>query len=270
MVKLIHFIQSLSIDITAGAVIMTLFVAQVFGVSLDHHMVIGLAIAIWLIYTVDHLLDAKKSKMEAANPRHAFHQKYFKQIIGLALIVFALGLWNLKFLPESTILFGLFLAGTSGIYLIYSYLSKKPFSKELFAAFVYTAGIVTAPLSLMNEISWYELLLMAQLLTLAYANLLIIPLFEHDIDVQDKHASVATLKGASTVKQRVLLICSFNAIFVVVQFYGPLPQAIPTLFASMTFVLFTLINRQELFRKFQLFRILADGIFFLPGIYLLL
>lgn len=270
MLKFIHFIQSLSLDITVGAVIMTMFVAEVFGVHLDLHMLIGLAIAIWLIYTVDHLLDAKKSKAEATNPRHSFHQKYFKQMIGLALMVFAYGLWNLNFLPESTILFGLFLAGTSGIYLAYSYLSKKPFSKELFAAFVYTAGIVTAPISLMNEVSWYELLLMLQLLTLAYANLLIIPLFEHDIDVQDRHASVATLKGASAVKQRVLLICSLNVVFVAFQFNGPLPQAVPIIFALMTFVLFTLINRQDLFRKYQLFRILADGIFFLPGIYLLI
>lgn len=270
MVKIIHFIQNLSIDITVGSVIMTLFIAKVFGVELTTPMVIGLSIAIWLIYTLDHLLDAKKSKEKATNPRHAFHQTYFKQVVGLALIIFAFGLWNLKFLPESTLVFGFFLAGTSGIYLIYSFLSKKPFRKELFAAFVYTAGIVTAPVSLMNTVSWYELLLMVQLFTLAYGNLLIIPLFEHDIDIKDQHASVATLKGASIVKQRVLLICTFNAIFIAFQFYGPLPEAIPIIFALMTFVLFALINRQDLFRRFQLFRILADGIFFLPGIYLML
>jgi len=269
MLKLIHFIQNLSIDITAGAVIMTLFIAKVFGVELTLPMVLGLSIAIWLIYTVDHLFDARKSKEGPTNPRHAFHQKYFTLLVAMAILIFAVGVWNLNHLPESTLIYGLMLAGLSAIYLIYSFVSKKPFRKELFAALVYAAGIVVAPLSVLEIIRWYEGLLIVQLFLLAYANLLIIPLYEHDIDIQDQHASVATLKGASLVKQRVLLICTLSTLLLVIQTFSPISAIALWLMALMIFVLFTLINRQDLFRRYQLFRVLADGIFFLPGIYLL-
>ena len=58
MGRVIHFVQNLSLDITAGAVVMSFFVAHLLGVALTVSMVIGLAIAIWLIYTLDHLKDA--------------------------------------------------------------------------------------------------------------------------------------------------------------------------------------------------------------------
>ena len=269
MLKIIHFVQNLSLDITAGAVIMTLFLGQVFEVEVSGTMVAGLAIAIWLIYTADHLFDAYKLKSQAVNPRHAFHQKYFKPMIVLALVVFIIGIWNLTFLPYRTTLFGAVMAGLSLVYLLYSYISTKPFNKEIFAALVYTAGISTAPLSLTTVVEWPQLLVVLQILLLAYANLLIIPLYEHDIDLEDHHNSVATLKGASMVKQRVLLMCSLSFVLVAIQFFLNRPIAVVIILLLMTFVLFTLINRQDLFRKYQLFRILADGIFFLPGIYLL-
>lgn len=268
MLKIIHFVQNLSLDITAGAVIMTLFLAKVLKVELSIHMTIGLAIAIWLIYTVDHLLDAKKSTGKSINPRHAFHQKHFKLIVGMALVIFGCGLWNLRFLPDSTLIFGLFLSSISGVYLVYSFYSQKPINKELFAAFVYTAGIATAPLSIVESIYLIEIFLVAQVFVLAYANLLIIPLYEHDIDIKDHHASVSTLKGASMVKQRVLLLCSLNFILFIVQSVLLKSYPFQGVVFMMTIVLFVLINRQDLFRKYQLYRILADGIFFLPAIYL--
>lgn len=270
MLKIIHFVQNLSLDITAGAVIMTLFLGNIFNVEITGAMITGLAVAIWLIYTTDHLFDAYKLKSKAVNPRHAFHQKYFKILIAIALVVFVIGIWNLSFLPKRTVVFGFVLAALSAIYLGYSYLSSKPFNKEIFAAFVYTAGIVTAPLSILPSLEITQLLIVFQLFLLAYANLLIIPIYEHDIDLRDHHNSVATLRGASMVKQRVLLMCSLSFVLVALQYFLGIPNEVLVILSVMTFVLFTLINRQDLFRKYQLFRIMADGIFFLPGITLLL
>lgn len=249
---------------------MTLFLGRVFEVEVTNSMIIGLVIAIWLIYTIDHLLDAYKSKDRSVNPRHAFHQKYFRVITSVALLVFALGLWNLKYLPDETLIFGAILAVVSGLYLLYSFMSKKPFNKELFAAFVYTAGVSTAPLSIAHSIDWVQAILVFQIFVLAYANLLIIPLYEHDIDVEDHHASVATLKGVSMVKQRVLLLCSLNLILFAIQFVLMKSYPFQGLILMMTFIIFILINSQDLFRKYQLFRILADGIFFLPALYLVI
>jgi hypothetical protein len=51
-----ELIKNLSLDVTAGAVISSLFVGKVFKVQLSLNMIFGLGIAIWLIYTVDHLM----------------------------------------------------------------------------------------------------------------------------------------------------------------------------------------------------------------------
>ncbi|WP_339608375.1 hypothetical protein [uncultured Roseivirga sp.] len=57
MRKLLTLIQNLSLDVTAGAVICSLYVAKLFEVRLESSMLVGLGVAIWLIYTIDHLFD---------------------------------------------------------------------------------------------------------------------------------------------------------------------------------------------------------------------
>ena len=186
MNKVLQFIQNLSLDITTGSVVMTLFVGEILEVRVSAYMVCGLAIAIWLIYTTDHLLDAYKAKEGLINPRHAFHRKYLRLIFSIALIVFLLGLLNLSQLPERTIWIGCVLALISLIYLLYSYFSKSAVNKELFAAIVYAIGVCVSPISLIEELSIESLGLIVILSLVAYGNLLIISVFEETLDRQDK------------------------------------------------------------------------------------
>ena len=269
MLRIIHFVQNLSLDITIGAVISSLFLARVMNVEVSAYMMIGLAIAIWLIYTFDHLRDAYKTKGRANNPRHAFHQRYFKEVSSVALIVFALGLYNLKYLPKETIYLGLVLVGLSGLYFVYLMLAKKAISKELFAATVYVAGIATAPLSLAEtvEAEWVILLLIFWIL--AYANLLIIPSYEVELDKSDNQSSVVTRLGELRVKRLLLFLLVLCTLLI--QYFGYLTNlsaAYPILILMVS-TLLILVIRPQYFRKYQLYRILSDGIFFLPGIALL-
>lgn len=269
MLKIIHFIQNISLDITAGALVMTLFLAELYDVQLSGAMLLGLGIAIWLIYTADHLFDAYKSKPGSENPRHAFHQRYFKPLVGFGIIVFAVGLWNLQFLPGKTIWFGIALAVLSGLYLLYSFYSQRAIKKELLAALVYTGGLAAAPLSISLSISLDQLLILFQVFLLAYANLMLIPIFELKIDLKDKHDSIVTIKGKKRVEEMtkglVLLSMALTLIQVFVFQENPSAQAI---FFMMAIVILALLLKPELFKTFQLYRILADGIFFLPLIYL--
>ena len=249
MLKIIHFAQNLSLDITIGAVVMTLFIAKVLQVDLTIPMIGGLAIAIWLIYTVDHLLDAKKFQEESVNPRHAFHQRNFKLVSSVALIVFFVGLWNLKFLPERTLYYGFVLVALSGLYLTYSFISKKALNKEVFAAFVYTAGISTAPISLNVYIDGLQAILILQVFLLAYANLMTISLYELEMDIEDHHASVATLKGASRVRQTILLLTSMNFLLFATQFVLMKSYPYEGIILLMNFVIFILIQRQNLLKS---------------------
>jgi len=270
MNRIIHFVQNLSLDITLGSVISSMFLAKVMGVEVTSSMMIGLAIAIWLIYTFDHLRDAFKTQGKATNPRHAFHQKYFKPVAGISVVVFSLGVYNLQFLPWYTIEIGLVLVVLSGLYFIYLMLAKRAINKELFAATVYVAGIATAPLSQVNSFQIEWLLVLMVLWILAYGNLLIIPLYELELDEKDNQESIVTRMGLKKVRSILIWLLFFCT--VLIQFYGYEGGNLTAyaILLLMVFTLIVLLVRPQYFRQFQLYRILSDGIFFLPGIMLLL
>ena len=269
MLKFIHFVQNLSLDITAGAAVMTLFIAKVYQVSISSYAILGLSIAIWLIYTVDHLLDAQRAKQELLNPRHAFHLKYNKWIIVLATLIFLVGLWNLQNLPIKTLLYGMALVVLSAVYLLNIYKKKKLFQKEIFAAFVYTAGVATAPLSQLDSLNGLDVLLLVQIFLLAYSNLLIIPLYEYQMDREDQHSSIVTIQGTASVIRRVNILCVLCLLLIIMIYVLESSAELSLILASMTCVLYVLLHQQVFFRRYQLYRVLADGIFFIPVIYLL-
>src|SRR5690606_21598184 len=86
------YLQVLSIDIVIGACAGMLFFDRLIGADLRPLLYLLLALAVWCIYTFDHLLDARQIKKAASTPRHAFHQKHFKTLASLLVILGILGL----------------------------------------------------------------------------------------------------------------------------------------------------------------------------------
>lgn len=266
MLRIIHLVQNLSLDITAGAVISAMFLSEVMDVAMNMHMVVGLAVAIWLIYTFDHLSDAYRTKGKATNPRHAFHQKYFRHLIVLAVLVFGVGVYNLFFLPERTVVLGAILVGLSGLYFLYITFVRKHSSKELFAAFVYTAGISTAPVSQVASFELLYLLIILCFLLLAYANLLLIPMFEVAVDREDGQYSIVTRLGSRSVKRLLIGLIMLGLLLNQWAFglSGWLMVYLIVLLMHITII--GILIKPNWFRKYQLYRILSDGIFFLPAL----
>ena len=270
MLRIIHFVQNLSLDITAGAVISCWFICDFLGVATSVPMLSGLGMAIWLIYTADHILDARKATGEIVNPRHAFHRKYQKPVVGIAVLVFVIGVYNAFQLPLKTIYYGLVLVGLSGLYFVYLKTSITQRFKESFAALVYTAGLFAGPLSLVPELNWDMAILAGFFFLLAYANLLVLPLFEKEIDEQQGVVSIATRQGDFGVTfffYVTVMLITLGAVLVV-RFSDAFGYA-PFLFILMSWSLFALISKPAFFHKYQLYRIVGDGIFFLPGLLLL-
>lgn len=270
MHRIIHFVQNLSLDITAGAIISCMFLAEVLEVEVTNTMLIGLGIAIWLIYTIDHLLDARKVKGEATNPRHAFHQRFYNPILALALLAFIGGLINCFFLPESTLILGFCLSIASALYFLYLKLNKVHRQKELFAALVYTLGIFIAPLSLRLQLDWFVGIMLLQFFLLAYANLLLFPLYELETDALEGMNSIARRKGGQYTERMLRMVLGLNLIIsslIIVlteDFYR-----VEMIIFAMNFALIMLMSKAQFLKRYQLYRILGDGIFFLPGLYLL-
>ena len=270
MNKLVSFVQNLSLDITAGAIISCLFIGSVFGVNIDIHMLIGLGIAIWLIYTFDHLRDANRATSRPANPRHAFHYDYKRQLIVTAGVVFLAGIVNAFYLPFKTIQLGVMLALASGCYFLYIHKSRKQSSKELFAALVYTAGVFTAPFSLLEEGSWTYWIIMIQFFLMAYGNLLIIPLYELEIDKDDNASSLVMNLGLKKTELIIRVVMGLG-ILIIILMLGILQTEERTqfVFMAMGLSLMIIMTKHPIFKGGMVYRIICDGIFFLPAIYLL-
>lgn len=270
MEKIIALVQNLSLDITAGAVISSFYIAQVFGVEMSSQMGMGLGIAIWLIYTADHLWDAYRVEGTAINPRHAFHQKYFKPILFLAGLLFAIGVYNTFKLPLQTIELGFGLVGLTGLYFLYLKVSKLHRQKEFFAAFVYVAGIFIGPLSMLENWDWLYLVLFVQFFLLAYVNLMLFPLFEMEADNKQGMASIALNRGPRSTKKLIGVASLANELIIVFCIgFGYNDSKVQFMILAMSLSLLLLIKAPSFLKKYNLYRIIGDGIFFLPGLALL-
>src|SRR6478736_436347 len=86
VVAFYRVINALSLDVAGGAVICALFFAQLLKVNLFPQGLAALGLAVWIVYTGDHLLDAKRLREQASTFRHGFHQQHFKLLAVLLAI----------------------------------------------------------------------------------------------------------------------------------------------------------------------------------------
>lgn len=197
------YLQILSIDIVIGACAGMLFFDRLIGADMRLLLYLLLALAVWCIYTFDHLLDARQIKEAASTPRHAFHQKHFNSLAILLLILGSSGLGmafyflKIKFI----VLTGLILGGL--ILLSFVLLKTFPrqwvFFKEISIAILYVGGIMLAPyfhndLPRMPQAFW--LLGLAYVL-LAWFNTLCLGMLDRESDQKDGLHSLALSMGES-------------------------------------------------------------------------
>ncbi len=65
----------LSLDAPTVAVVWTWFIARCFGVLLPWNVLAAMGLVVWIIYVLDRLLDARRSR-EPLQPRHFFHHRH--------------------------------------------------------------------------------------------------------------------------------------------------------------------------------------------------
>ena len=88
--KVYNKLQLLSIDVAIGACSMSYLVSEILEVSTPLIIYLALGSSVWLTYTMDHILDANSNTKVVITPRHTFHKKFFKELIGIWLLVFIL------------------------------------------------------------------------------------------------------------------------------------------------------------------------------------
>ncbi len=260
------YLRWLSVDIVLGAIFFLVYLGKYFQVEISIPTYVALASAIWLIYTADHLFDAHKTN-NPSTKRHAFHKKHFKKLILVGGLVMILALINLWFLEVQIIRNGAILSAISVAYLMLVYFVKRLWVKEILVAIVYATGIFLAPISKVG-LDVQSAILMLQLAGIAFLNLLVFSKMDIESDAQDGFNSIALKLGAQ--KSDFLILGIVLLLFTsFISFAYLYEVTIQLLFALMTGILFLINIKPAYFSVNERFRIVGDGIFYLPALFLL-
>jgi hypothetical protein len=268
--------RHLSLDVAAGALGAGFMVAGLLEVSMHWSWYVVLPLAVWVIYTVDHLLDAIRLKEKAHTARHRFHDRNFGVLAVCAAVaaLTCIGL-ALAFLGHKGLYFGL---GMGVLVLLHLLLVKfvgertSPFLvKELGVALVYVLGIWGLPLLVSGR--WNDALpwlCIGQFLLLAMTNLLEFSFFEFETDTQDGHTSFVRALGKSRSIRLIRIVLASSAlvgIAVLWQYDGRFVIRVEFIFGLMAAILWLLMQRRDWFAVGERYRVWGDGAFLLPFLF---
>ncbi len=213
----------LSLDAPTVALVWTCAFAQAAQVHLPHLGLLMLALATWLLYVADRLLDGiQPSHALSLQARHYFHRRHHKALLLLAIPATAALIWFvLTHMDPAPRREDFFLAGCALLYLLcvhlpFSLNAREDFAlpKELFVGIIFSAACVIPAWS-RRDIARPHLLLLAILFAaLCWLNCVAIEHWEkrgtHD---QDKHPSTIWM-GVHLVPTGLslagaALVCSF-------------------------------------------------------------
>lgn len=260
----------LSLDVTAGAMICALFFAKIFQITILPYGLVSLGLTVWIIYTADHLLDAKKIQQPASTERHRFHQRNFYVLFTILLLTILIDAVQLIFIRKIVFIEGLGLAFFIVIYfLLHRYL--KLF-KEVIGAVLYSGGVLLIPWSVnTSAITQAHSILIGQFAMTALINLFLFSWYDRQQDVKDKHASFATVMGDSAAKYSLKILFLVQAAFFLVQLVvGGMTTLFPNIILTMmNGILFLIFSERKYFERDDRYRLLGDAVFLLPLIYVL-
>ena len=266
--KFYRYLNVLSLDVVAGSMICSLYIAKVLNVKMPVPTLLALGLTVWVIYTFDHLLDSRNSPA-AMSERHAFHKKHFQRLsiyLGLALACIAVLLF---FMPSTTVLWGAALGcGVLAYFLTIGLIRAKSIVyKELMIAVIYACGLFIGPLSVYDSpISWQHAVVFLQFVILALLNLLIFSLYDREFDERASFPSLVLGFGESRSRLLVKTLFFLEAGLVAGSMFMEVKGQF--VFLGMVLLLFLIYILQENRFISSIYRWIGDGAFLVPVIYL--
>ncbi len=266
------YLQILSLDVVLGACVMCYFFAFYLDVYPNIYNYLSLGLTVWLIYTLDHLLDAAKVKHEAHTARHRFHQDHARVIWVFWMLAGILGIGNsFFFLEERTLYYGIGLSVLVSFHFLLTQIERLKnallLQKETRIALMYSLGVALAPYSLQHSTwSWEDATLLLQLGLVAWVNLLIISCYERDIDRQDGHVSMARRMEKAALERLMqgLMGGQWFMALIACCLGSARMRLLSLILALMMFTLALVQSQRAYFRPHERYRAWADGVFFFP------
>ncbi len=268
----IHFyrlINILSLDVAFGAAISSYFFSRIFNVSTDIPALLCLGLTVWLIYTVDHLIDAKLIKGVASSWRHQYHQRNFKVILYFLIAAIFLIIALLFFIQPEVFYWGLYL---SALVIIYLMLQRKlgPL-KEVLGALLYTGGVIIPVVAISDQMVNTLVSLPTMLFfNTALINLILFSWFDLDHDAMDKQPSIATILGGATTRKLLGLLFMAQFCLILYTYFNGHYNSNLLVFALMFVILFSVFIKSRWFGSADKYRIAGDAVFFIPLLHAIL
>lgn len=264
------YINMLSIDIALGAMGGCLLFAGLFDVSLRPPAYLGLGLIVWIIYTVDHLLDASRPNTRLSTARHRFHHVHRNALTRAVILASLVVLAQSLFVRTPVLISGFLMGAWVIVYLAIQ--SRLRFMKELAAAVSYSAGVVIAPVSLLDRpVSAPEWVTVVAFFLTTWINLLICSLYDHAADLKDHQPSFATTFGASVTRQTTFVLLVMVFVLLAYLFWSPgSNRLVAGLLALMNLTLAVVVSSRSYFAQADRHRLFADLAFLFPLLYLIL
>ncbi len=217
--KFFRLLNSLSIDVTLGAIGCSILASKILGVSPSPLSLFALGISIWSIYTFDHLLDANSIRHWADSHRHRIHQVYFYPILSLFLGVSFFG--AISILPKLNSI--TVQSGALMIILVLAHwvLNQKEkgkgkwIFKELRIALIYSLGISIPSLSAAGRYSILLGLFQIAIFLIASINLFALSHIEKEFDKKQGFPNSTINLDPRSIKWRILALFSLASITII-------------------------------------------------------
>jgi 4-hydroxybenzoate polyprenyltransferase len=263
--------------VAIGSVFSAFLVMKLFNAEPGWAFWIVLPLSVWIIYTSDHLIDAYRLKQQASTHRHNFHFHYSNKI---SVIVAVLSILNLiiilTWLEKEIIYFGLLLSAVTILYLVLIFRAKTNnhhIPKEIIVSLIYTAGIWGSFAALNDfRLNTALLSLLIAFFLLVLSDVLLLSHYEIESDKKDGHSTIAVKFGRRVALKFIyinLLAVFAVCIFVISssELFGF--RASAKLFLFMGFVEILILGFPGFMKKHDLYRYLAEWVFWIPGLAIL-
>ena len=231
--------------------------------------------AVWVVYTLDHLIDARRMGPTAATPRHRFHVRHAAALWAVWVpVAIATGVVGLVELSWPGVAFGLGMAALVGLHETIVKLAGSRASpllvKELGVAVIFTAGTWGLPTLLrlvrVGHPPWRSLVLAGGYLLLAGVNLVVFSLFEARRDAAAGQTSFVRGIGrpAAARVAAALLAAAVVLVTTIVPRSPPVDRAAAGVLLAMAAGLGLILWRPRWFVRRERYRTLGDGVFLFP------
>jgi hypothetical protein len=271
MQRLFHvyrLINILSLDTVAGAVVSALFFAKLLNVHILAYGLLALALTVWIIYTADHLRDARVIQRPASSERHRFHQQHFKLLFRLTLIAFVMDVAMIFFMRKPVLEWGIALSFAVALYLVLQRYLK--FIKEIFIAALYTCGVLLPSIAVStSRLTPLQMLLIVQFFLVALLNLLLFSWFDKDTDRSDGQHSFVTILGEPLTVKTIWSIATINFFAGIFIYHYGGSRELELIFCFMTMLLLLIFLFSRYLYQNNVYRILGDAVFLILIVYLL-